>query len=1009
MLRTIPRTATITRIVARTLWRSSAAHVYGRRSFSSDRGSDVFMQQSNAIYIEEMYEAWAADPTSVDKSWRMYFENLSSGIPASEAFVPQKPPQDIPIASGGVPVSIPGHEIKGNPVINHMKVQLLVRAFQVRGHLKAKLDPLGISFGDDKNKPIPKELTTEYYNFTEEDLKGEVTLGPGILPNFIPHGITEMTIGGVIKECERIYSSNLGIEYVHIMDRGKCDWLRERLEVPQRYDYNKEQKTRILDRLIWSTQFEEFLGTKFPNDKRFGLEGCETMIPGIKSLIDRSVDYGVEDIVIGMPHRGRLNMLSNVIRKPNESIFSEFYGSGAADEGSGDVKYHLGANYQRPTPSGKKVNLSLVANPSHLEAEDPIVLGKTRALQSYKNDEGTFTKAMGVLLHGDAAFAAQGVVYETLGFHSLPAYSTGGTIHVIINNQIGFTTDPRMARSTPYPSDIAKSIEAPILHVNGDDIEAVTFAFELAADWRAKFKSDVIIDVVCYRKHGHNETDQPSFTQPFMYKRIAQKKSSMEMYINKLLAKKIFSQEEVDAIKKGVWQTLETAFKNASDYKPTTSEWLSSAWVGFKTQKELATEILPSFPTAIDEQFARSLITTASKAPEGFNVHRNLQRILKNRVTLLEKDGLIDWATAEAIAFGSLVSEGYQVRIAGQDVERGTFSQRHAVLHDQQTEETYVPLQHVSEGQGKFSILNSSLSEYGAMGFEYGYSLTSPKAFVMWEAQYGDFANTGQVIIDQFVASGEVKWLQMSGLVMSLPHGFDGQASEHSSGRLERYLILGNEDPRTFPNDHKLGRQHQDANMQIVYPTTPANLFHVLRRQMHREFRKPLILFMSKMLLRHPMCRSHITELSGDSKFQFVLEDTEHGKSIPAKDAIKRLIFCSGQVYVTLFKARQENRVNDAAIVRIEELHPLPWQQVLDVIESYPNLDEIVWCQEEPFNAGAWEFIRPRFKTLLQKSSKYSDFVVRYAGRDPCAHVAAGSKVVHKAEEEKFIQDALRF
>ncbi|KAK9329630.1 thiamine diphosphate-binding protein [Lipomyces starkeyi] len=945
-----------------------------------------------------MYEAWKRDPSSVHISWQVYFRNMESGgVEPSQAFIP--PPNIVPAPTTGVPYVVSGAGLAGNAdVINHLKIQLLVRAYQVRGHLKANLDPLGI-----RQNQIPKELTLDYYKFTEKDLDTEYSLGPGILPWFASGGRTKMTLREIIDACEKTYCSSYGVEYIHIPDRGECDWIRQRIEIPTPYKYSVDERRRILDRIIWSSSFETFLATKYPNDKRFGLEGGESMIPGMKALIDRSVDGGVTDIVIGMPHRGRLNMLSNVVRKPNESIFSEFSGTdNADDEGSGDVKYHLGMNYQRPTPSGKRVNLSLVANPSHLEAEDPVVLGKTRAIQHFNNDEGNFSTAMGVLLHGDAAFAAQGVVYETIGLHNLPAFSTGGTIHIIVNNQIGFTTDPRFARSTMYPSDLAKTIDAPIFHVNGDDVEAVTFICQLAADWRQTFKKDVIIDIVCYRRHGHNETDQPSFTQPLMYKKIAQQKAVLDKYTAQLMDEKTFSKEDIDEHKKWVWGLLEESFSKAKDYTPSTREWLASAWDGFKTPKELATEILPHLPTAIDESLAKHIGNVISTPPDGFTVHRNLKRILNSRKKTVDDGEGIDWSTGEALAFGSLVSEGYHVRVSGQDVERGTFSQRHAVLHDQESEAIYTPLQHVSEDQAAFVISNSSLSEYGVMGYEYGYSLTSPDALVMWEAQFGDFANTAQVIIDQFIASGEAKWAQRSGIVLSLPHGFDGQGPEHSSARLERYLQLCTEDPRFFPSEDKLHRQHQDCNMQVVYPTTPANLFHLLRRQICRQFRKPLILFFSKSLLRHPLARSKLSDFTGDSHFQWIIED----QSVVPKSETKRVILCSGQVYAALHKTREANKIEDTTIIKIEQLHPFPWAQLRDALDDYPALEEIVWVQEEHLNAGAWTYVFPRIQTLFKETKSYKDFAIRYAGRAPSASVAAGNKVVHHNEEEAFLKSA---
>ena len=637
-------------------------------------------------------------------------------MPISQAFQP--PPTLVPTPDGGVPSIMSGAGLsmnQGSDVASHLKVQLLVRAYQARGHHKARTDPLGIrgeaeAFGYRR----PKELELEHYQFTEKDLDKEYALGPGILPRFQTEGREKMTLREIIAACERLYCGTYGVEYIHIPDREQCDWIRSRIEVPQPFKYSVDEKRRILDRLIWSSSFEAFLATKYPNDKRFGLEGAETLVPGMKALIDRSVDYGVKDIIIGMPHRGRLNVLSNVVRKPNESIFSEFGGTAEAnDEGSGDVKYHLGMNFERPTPSGKRVQLSLVANPSHLEAEDPVVLGKTRAIQHYNHDEKDFNTAMGVLLHGDAAFAAQGVVYETMGFYALPAYSTGGTIHIIVNNQIGFTTDPRFARSTPYCSDIAKAIDAPVFHVNGDDVEALNFVCQLAADWRAEFKRDVVVDIVCYRKQGHNETDQPSFTQPLMYKRIAAQEPALKKYEDKLLKENTFTKDDIEEHKKWVWGMLSESFERSKDYQPTSKEWLTSAWNGFKSPKELATEVLPHLPTGVPPQTLKHIGDVIAGAPEGFHVHRNLKRILANRKKTIDEGKAIDWSTAEALAFGTLCEEGHHVRVSGQDVERGTFSQRHAVLHDQENESTYTPLQHISSKQGSFVISNSSLSEFG--------------------------------------------------------------------------------------------------------------------------------------------------------------------------------------------------------------------------------------------------------------------------------------------------------
>ncbi|EJT72030.1 2-oxoglutarate dehydrogenase [Gaeumannomyces tritici R3-111a-1] len=973
--------------------------------------NDNFLSGNTANYIDEMYMEWKRDPQSVHVSWQVYFKNMESGdMPISQAFTP--PPSLVPGATGGVPgfAGNPGMGFdQGSDVANHLKVQLLVRAYQARGHHKANIDPLGIrndskGFGNIK----PKELALEHYQFTEKDLDTEYTLGPGILPRFKKDGREKMTLREIVAACEKIYCGSYGVEFIHIPDREKCDWLRERIETPQPFKYSIDEKRRILDRLIWSSSFEAFLATKYPNDKRFGLEGCETLVPGMKALIDRSVDYGVKDIVIGMPHRGRLNVLSNVVRKPNESIFSEFAGTaGAEDEGSGDVKYHLGMNFERPTPSGKRVQLSLVANPSHLEAEDPVVLGKTRAIQHYNNDETTHRTAMGVLLHGDAAIAGQGVVYECLGFHSLPGYSTGGTVHLVVNNQIGFTTDPRFSRSTAYCTDIAKAIDAPVFHVNADDVEAVNYVCQLAADWRAEFQQDVIIDLICYRKHGHNETDQPSFTQPLMYKRIQSHEPQIDIYVNQLLKDGTFTKGDIEEHKQWVWGMLEDSFSKSKDYQPTSKEWTTSAWNGFKSPKELASEVLPHSPTGVDKQTLEHIGEVIGTAPEGFNLHRNLKRILTARTKSVHEGKNIDWSTAEALAFGSLVTEGHHVRVSGQDVERGTFSQRHAVFHDQESEETYTPLQKISKDQGKFVVSNSSLSEFGVLGFEYGYSLTSPNALVMWEAQFGDFANNAQCIIDQFVASGEVKWMQRTGLVMSLPHGYDGQGPEHSSGRLERYLQLCNEDPRVFPAEEKLQRQHQDSNMQIAYMTTPANLFHILRRQMNRQFRKPLIIFFSKSLLRHPLARSDIEEFTGDSQFHWIIPDPAHeAGAIKPHDEIERVILCSGQVYAALHKYRADNQLDNVAITRIEQLHPFPWKLLRDNLDRYPNAKTIVWAQEEPLNAGAWSYTQPRIETLLNQTQHHDRKHVMYAGRNPSASVATGMKSSHTKEEQELLEMA---
>lgn len=962
------------------------------------------MHTNNAYYVEEMRRLWEQDPKSVHASWDVYFRGLDQGMKSEGAFRP--PPTLMPLPMEAPPIDTSAIGSNSKSVDDHLKLQLLVRAFQVRGHRIATLDPLGI-LNPDLDGNVPQELTIEHYGWKESDLDREMQLGPGLLPNFVSEGRERMTIREVIDAVKRIYCGSMGIQYVHIPDREKCDWLRERIETPEPFKYSIEEKRTILDRLIWSDSFERFISSKYPNEKRFGLEGAESLIPGLKSMIDRTVEHGVSNITMGMPHRGRLNVLANVIRRPIEGILQGFAGTQDDGEGGGDVKYHLGANYVRPTPSGKRVALSLVANPSHLEAEDPVVLGKTRALQDFSGDKEK-VGSMALLMHGDAAFAGQGVVYETMGMYNLPNYATGGTIHIVVNNQIGFTTDPRFARSTPYPSDIAKSIDAPIFHVNGDDVEAVTFVSQLAADWRAKFKKDVVIDLVCYRRHGHNETDQPSFTQPRMYEAIKNQETTLTQYSRQLVEEGSFTQKDIDEHKKWVWAKCEEAAEKAKDYQTGEREWLSSAWDGFPSPKELAEQILDHKDTGVKEETLKHIGTAIASYPEGFEVHRNLARILKTRQKTTDEGEGIDMSTAEALAFGSLALEGFYVRISGQDVERGTFSQRHAVLHDQKTEAIHTPLSNLSPDQAPFVVCNSSLSEFGTLGFELGFSLVDPKNLTMWEAQFGDFANNAQCIIDQFIASGERKWLQRTGLVMNLPHGYDGQGPEHSSARPERFLQLCDDHPYKYPTPEKMNRQHQDSNMAVVYCTTPANMFHVLRRQAHRDFRKPLISFFSKSLLRHPEARSKLEDMLPGTGFQRYIPETHasEGKDelVPA-DEIKRHIITCGQTYFALLNYRREHGIKDVAISRLEQMSPLPYDLITPHLDKYPNAD-LCYAQEEPLNGGAWTYVQPRLRTACRHTEHHKDTLAIFAGRPPYASVATGSKKAHLAEVAAYLKDA---
>ncbi|WFD36786.1 oxoglutarate dehydrogenase (succinyl-transferring) [Malassezia cuniculi] len=970
--------------------------VSSARASAAPSPNDAFANTTNAYYADEMYRRWKEDPKSVHASWDAYFSGMENGLPSARAFQP--PPSTIISTGVEAPLDVSG----AHPADDYLKLQLLVRAYQVQGHKTAKLDPLNIVEGT-----VPQELDTSYYGWKESDLDKVVQLGPGLLPNFLKHGVKEMTIRDVIKTCKELYCGSIGFQYVHILDRAHCDWLRERIERPDRCKYTKEQKRSIHDRLTWSDSFERFIASKYPNEKRFGLEGGESLIPGVKMLIDRSVQHGVNSVTIGMPHRGRLNVLGNVIRRPIEAILNQFAPDPSDTEGGGDVKYHLGANYVRPTPGGSKVALSLVANPSHLEAEDPVVLGKTRALQDNAGDTEHVEK-MALLMHGDAAFAGQGVVYETMGMYNLPKYATGGTVHIIVNNQIGFTTDPRFSRSTPYPSDIAKAIDAPIFHVNGDDVEAVAWVCELAADWRKQFKKDVVIDLVCYRRHGHNETDQPSFTQPRMYEAISKQETTLNQYAKQLVADGTFTQKEIDDHHAWVWETLEKAFEKSKSYEAGEREWLSSAWEGFPSPRELAEINLPQKDTGVGLERLKYVGQQVSSYPEGFNVHRNLARILKTRMKSIEEGKGIDMSTAEALAFGSLALEGNTVRLAGQDVERGTFSQRHAVLHDQKTEATHIPLAELSPEQAPFYVCNSSLSEFGALGFELGYSLVSPNNLTVWEAQFGDFANNAQCIIDQFIASGERKWFQRTGLVMNLPHGYDGQGPEHSSARIERFLLLCDDHPHEFPTPEKLARQQQDANMAVVYCTTPANVFHVLRRQVHRDFRKPLILMFSKSLLRHPEARSELKDMLPGTSFQRYIPEphaTEGKDALVEPEQIKRHILCVGQAYYALLNYRRENNINDVAISRIEQISPVDYSAVIESLDKYPNAD-LMFAQEEPLNNGAWLYLEPRLRMACNETTHHKGKSFGVSARPPYASVATGHKQAHKAELQAYLSGA---
>lgn len=952
------------------------------------RLTDSFLNGTSSVYLEELQRAWEADPNSVDESWDNFFRN----------FV-------------GQAATSPG--ISGQTIQESMRLLLLVRAYQVNGHMKAKLDPLGL-----EQREIPEDLDPALYGFTEADLDREFFLGVWRMAGFLSENRPVQTLREILNRLEQAYCGTIGYEYMHIADREKCNWLRERIETIKPRGYSQERSEVILDRLIWSSQFENFLAKKWPAQKRFGLEGAETLIPGMKEMFDRSSDLGVESIVIGMPHRGRLNVLGNVVRKPLRQIFSEFDKKKHEDEdglytGTGDVKYHLGTSYDRPTRGGRRIHLSLVANPSHLEAVDPLVVGKTRAKQYYSNDIDR-TRNMGVLIHGDGSFAGQGVVYETLHLSGLPNYTTGGTIHIVVNNQVAFTTDPQAGRSSQYCTDVAKALNAPIFHVNGDDVEAVVHVSELASEWRQIFHSDVVVDIVCYRRHGHNEGDEPSFTQPKMYKVIRNHPSALEIYEKKLVESGTFSKEDIDKINNKVETILEEEFSHSKEYVPIKRDWLSAYWTGFKSPEQISRIRNTGVKPEILKRVGKALTTI----PENFKPHKGIKRVFDQRAQMIQTGEGIDWALGEALAFATLIVEGNHVRLSGQDVERGTFSHRHAVIHDQETGEIYCHLDHLTMNQNEemFTVSNSSLSEFAVLGFELGYSMENPNSLVLWEAQFGDFANGAQVIFDQFLSSGESKWLRQTGLCVLLPHGYDGQGPEHSSARMERFLQMSDDNPYVIPEmEPTLRKQIQECNWQVVNVTTPANYFHVLRRQLHRDFRKPLIVMSPKSLLRHKDCKSNLSEFDDvaghpgfdkqGTRFKRLIKDQNDHKDL--EEGISRLVLCSGKVYYELDDERKKRDRKDVAICRVEQLCPFPYDLVQRELKRYPNA-EIVWCQEEPMNMGAYHYIAPRLCTAMKSLSRGTMEDIKYAGRAPSAATATGFFSVHEKEQRELVDKALQ-
>jgi 2-oxoglutarate dehydrogenase E1 component len=939
-----------------------------------------FLSGANGDFIAELYSRYLDDPAAVDESWQRFFADIgddASALRAERAGAPWSPAKsaigDLPAGKSTTPGAPLDSDAFHQATIDSIRALNLIRAYRVRGHLEADLDPLGLEKRCDVN-----ELDYRSYGFTEADLDREIFIN-----NLL--GRERATLREIIALLRETYCGTIGVEYMHIQVLAERQWIQQKFEHRDgRPSLTGAAKKEVLRVLTHAETFERFLDRRFTGTKRFGLEGGESLMPALESMLRRGAELGIGEFVVGMPHRGRLNVLANFMGKPFAAIFSEFQGGGSLPAhvlGSGDVKYHLGTSGDREI-GGRTVHLSLAANPSHLEAVNPVVLGKVRGKQHQRADTER-KEVVGILMHGDAAFAGQGLVAESLELADLRGYRTGGTIHIIVNNQIGFTTAPSYARSSPYPSDVAKGVQAPILHVNGDDPEAVVEVARTAIEFRQQFKKDVVVDLFCYRRHGHNEGDEPAFTQPLMYRTIAQHATTRQLYAQRLVAEGTMTEPEIAAMASDFVADLESQFNAAPNYRPNKADWLEGAWAGL----ERAPDDDRRGDTALPLEFLREVGTGLVTVPEGFHLNRKIARQLDAKREALDTGEGIDWATAEALAIGTLCAEGTHVRMSGQDSGRGTFSHRHAVLVDQETEERYIPINHVREGQDRFDIIDSPLSEAAVVGFEYGYSLADPRTLVIWEAQFGDFANGAQVIIDQFLSSGEAKWLRMSGLVMLLPHGFEGQGPEHSSARLERYLQLCAED-----------------NMQVCNLTTAANYFHALRRQIHRKFRKPLVIVTPKSLLRAKEVMSPLSDMGPGTTFHRVIADPG---PVVADDEVRRVVLCSGKVYFDLVKARAEKAQGDnrVALVRVEQLYPFPFGTLGRVLQRYRNA-EIVWCQEEPQNMGAWGFVDRRIEQVLA-GLDISAKRPRFVGRCEAASPATGLFKRHVEEQTQLVETAL--
>jgi len=951
-----------------------------------------FLNKSNSAFIEQMYLKYINKDTDLPDSWKNYFEGIGDELNniAKEINGPSWGPKKNKINIDELQKKIDLDESNFKTVSTHennidlnssrsnedsIKAVSMIRSYRQRGHLIAKLDPLELLKSD-----YLDELHPESFGFKKEDYQKRIYLG-GII-NKESSNIKEIL--GFLK---KTYCGPIGYEYMHISNPTERKWFRDRVEKSKdNMNFTKNGKEAILNKLIQAEGFEKFLHTKYVGTKRFGLDGGESLIPALEQIIKISSQSKVKEVKIGMSHRGRLNVLANVLQKSYKRIFNEFAGEfgSSTEDGAGDVKYHLGASSNREF-DGNSVHVSLTDNPSHLEAVNPVVLGQTRAKQFFHQDKER-NKVIPILIHGDAAFAGQGVVAECFAMSGLPGHNTGGTIHIIVNNQIGFTTSPRFARSSPYPSDVAKMVDAPIIHANGDNPEAVVYAARIATDFRLKFNRDVVVDLICYRRFGHNEGDEPSFTQPLMYEKIRSHPSTVKVYGKSLVDEKTISNESLDNSIKKFKDLLDDQFKNAKDYKPKIA-WFEGTWSAYKPEKGKDKRGV----TGADTKKLLSISEKINSLPENLNLHRTIVKILNQRKEAVKNGSNIDWSTAEALAFGSLLEEGYPVRLVGQDSGRGTFSQRHSELRNQKDNSRYVPLNNISNNQKQFEVVDSFLSELAVLGFEYGYSLVEPNTLTLWEAQFGDFANGAQVVIDQFIASGERKWRRASGLVMLLPHGYEGQGPEHSSARLERFLQLCSND-----------------NMQVMNCTTPANYFHALRRQMHRDFRKPLIIMTPKSLLRNKYCVSYLNDFSKENSFHRVLWD--HAVDPKAKGFIKlqksskirKVILCSGKVYFDLLEAREKLKVDDVVLYRIEQLYPFPAKALVKELKPYAKSATFHWCQEEPKNMGAWFSVRDYIQWTLD-NIKANNNQISYIGRSPDASPATGYAKRHVSQQQEII------